>query len=174
MAETLGETEHLVWYDQRIASIRKAFDQRFWQGSFYSSDPKKFQDDRANCLAILSGLASEDKHQAIAEQVLIPNYYCSPHFEWMVEEALCRAGMHEAALKRMKDRYRGQVSREELTTLYEKLPNAGTYNHAWNAPNAVLSRYIAGIRPVKPGWVEFEVLPEMAHLGNKSRRSCPA
>lgn len=164
MAETLGETQDLGWYDRRIASIRKAFDQRFWRGDYYSSDPERFQDDRANCLAILSGLASGDKHRAIAEKVLIPNYYCSPHFEWMVEEALCRAGMHSAALKRMKDRYRGQVSRQEITTLYEMFPNGGTYNHAWNAPNAILSRYIAGIRPMKPGWSEFEVLPELVHL----------
>ncbi len=164
MAETLGETEDIGWYEQRIDSMRRSFDQRFWTGSFYSSNPKKFQDDRANCLAILSGLASEQKHDTIAKSVLIPNYYCSPHFEWMVEEALCRAGMPEAALKRMADRYREQVSREKLTTLYEKFPNGGTYNHAWNAPNAILSRYIAGIRPVKPGWKEFEVLPEMSHL----------
>ena len=164
MAETLGKTQDIAWYDDRIESMRESFDKKFWKGKFYSSNPKKFQDDRANCLTILSGLASAEKHEAIARNVLIPNYYCSPHFEWMVEEALCQAGMPEAALKRMKDRYKRQVSREGMSTLYEMFPNGGTYNHAWNAPNTILSKYIVGIAPTKSGWSEYQILPNMAHF----------
>lgn len=164
MARVLGEAEDVAWYERRIRSIAESFDREFWHGEYYSSDPLKFQDDRANSLAIVSELASKDKHQAIARSVLIPNYYCSPHFEWMVEESLCLAGMPDAALKRMKDRYQSQVERENMSTLYEMFPNGGTYNHAWNAPNTILSKYIAGVSPTKPGWREFHVLPAMAHL----------
>ncbi len=164
MAATLGLSEDIERYDASIASMSSAFETKGWTGTFYSSDPSQFQDDRANCLMILSGLAAPDRHALIAENVLKENHFCSPHFEWMVEEALCYAGMHEEALKRMKSRYAPQVAQQNMTTLSEMFPRGGSYNHAWNSPNVVLSKHIAGIAPTKPGWSEFQIVPNMAHL----------
>lgn len=164
IAEELGRSDDIGWFQDRIDSISNAYDNAFWTGKFYSSDPGKLQDDRANAMVVLAGLASKDKFDAIANNVLIKNYYCSPHFEWMVEEALCKMGLHDAALKRMKDRYKSQVARRSVSTLYEMFPNGGTYNHAWNAPNTILSKYIAGVRPTDPGWSRYEVVPNLAHL----------
>ena len=164
MALELGETGDVAWLDERIQTMKKGFNKEYWNGTYYTSKPGTLQDDRANALAILSGLAGRKKYASIVENVLIPNHFCSPHFEWMVEDAMCRAGCYEGALQRMKERYQSQVDREDMTTLYEKFPNGGSYNHAWNAPNTILSKCIAGIRPVQPGWSEFEVLPTMAHL----------
>jgi alpha-L-rhamnosidase len=161
MAMELGDNGDVAKYDKRIQDLDKGFNKTYWKGSFYSSNPKKFQDDRANSLAILAGLAGKEKQASIVKKVLIPNQFCSPHLEWMVGEALCRAGRHDAALKRMKERYQSQVEREGLSTLYEMFPNGGTYNHAWNAPNTILSKHIAGIAPTKPGWNEYQVLPNM-------------
>ncbi|KAA1259088.1 Bacterial alpha-L-rhamnosidase [Rubripirellula obstinata] len=166
MAMELGEKKDIVWYDERIESMDKAFNKAYWTGKYYSSRPGKLQDDRANCLTILSGLADEDKHDSIVENVLIPNQFCSPHFEWMVEEAMCYAGRYDAALTRMKERYQSQVDREGMSTLYEMFPNGGTYNHAWNAPNTILSKHIAGIEPTGIGWSEFQILPNMEHFAS--------
>ena len=164
MAEAVGNTSHVGWYDERIASIKSAYNKQLWTGKFYSSTPDEWQDDRANALAILSGLADADKSKTIVENVLIPNLYCSPHFEWMVEDAMCQAGFPREALARMKTRYQSQVDRTEITTLYENFPAGGTYNHAWNAPNAILSKRIAGIAPTKVGWSEFEVAPHLVDM----------
>ncbi len=164
MADVVDATKDIAWYKQRIQSMRRAFDKRYWTGKYYSSNPAKLADDRANCLTVLCGLASKDKFEPIVNHVLIPNHYCSPHFEWMVEEALCYAGRHDAALKRMKVRYKSQVERKEMSTLYEKFPHGGTYNHAWNAPNTILSKHVAGVLPTKPGWSEYQVLPNLVHL----------
>lgn len=68
-------------YDRRIASIKTAYNKPYWAGKFYSSKPDGFQDDRANALAIISGLADADKSKSVVENVLISNLYCSPHFE---------------------------------------------------------------------------------------------
>jgi len=86
--------------------------------------------------------------------------------EWIAEEALMIAGKYDKGLERMKQRYQQQVDRKWLTTLYEKfLPKLrGTYNHAWNAPNYVLSRYIAGIKATNVAWETFEVKPNLAHM----------
>ncbi|EMI51848.1 alpha-L-rhamnosidase [Rhodopirellula sallentina SM41] len=96
--------------------------------------------------------------------MLIPNQYCSPHFEWMVEDAMCQAGFYAEALQRMKQRYQSQVDNEWQTTLYEMFPKGGTYNHAWNAPNTILAKHIAGIRPTEPAWSEYQVEPQLQHL----------
>lgn len=164
MARTLGEDKDIAGYEKRIEGLEKGFRESYWKDGFYSSNPKKFQDDRANALAILTGLATEDQLDSIVERVLIPNHFCSPHFEWMVEEAMCVAGHHDASLERMKERYQSQVDRKDLTTLYEKFPRGGSYNHAWNAPNTILAKHIAGIHPTEAGWRTFEVMPNLEHL----------
>ncbi|PQJ76568.1 alpha-L-rhamnosidase-related protein [Polaribacter glomeratus] len=164
IAEELGEITQITWYTKRIKTIKESFDTAFWKDGFYSSDILKFKDDRANALAILSGLANPNNYNQIVKNVLIPNKFSSPHFEWMVEEAMCMAGNYEASLNRMKEQYQSQVNQKNLTTLYEMFPRGGSYNHAWNASNTVLSKHIAGIEPTKVGWSQFKVCPNMAHL----------
>ncbi len=75
------------------------------------------------------------------------------------------AGDHAAGLKRMRERYQSQFDDKKLTTLCEKFgEKRGTPNHAWNAPNYVLSRYIAGIAADEVAWKTYHVLPNLAHL----------
>lgn len=92
LAEVLGQSDHLAWYDTRINAMHAGFNRAYWTGAFYSSDPNKFKDDRANTVTLLAGLADSDKYDSICDTVLIPVWNSSPHIEWMVEEALCRAG----------------------------------------------------------------------------------
>lgn len=82
----------------------------------------------------------------------------------MVEDALCLTGHYNEALVRMKSRYQSQVGRTNMTTLYENFPKGGTYNHAWNAPNTILSKHIAGIAPDAVGWSRYHIFPNMSHL----------
>ena len=164
LAVLLGKNEDIAWYDTRIKSIKENFDKVYWKDAFYSSNPAKLKDDRANGIAILSGLADPRNYNSIIQNVLIPNRYSSPHFEWMVEEAMCVAGNYNAALARMKVQYQPQMENKKLTTLFEMFPKGGSYNHAWNAPNTILSKHIAGIQPLEPKWNKFEVMPNLAHL----------
>jgi len=80
-------------------------------------------------------------------------------------------GREEQALLRMHERYKDQIE-SGFSTLYEGFgrwwkgsfnPQA-SINHGWNSPNTILSKYIAGLRPTRPGWAEFEVLPKEAFL----------
>ena len=166
MADELGDAKTSAWASGRLAGMKSAFDDTYWTGNYYSSAPGTLQDDRANALAILSGLAGPERYESIVEHVLIPNHFCSPHFEWMVNLAMFDAGFPEAAIERMTTRYRGQIDREWLTTLYEKFPNGGSYNHAWNAPNAIIASRIAGIRPTVPGWKEFAITPVLLDINS--------
>jgi hypothetical protein len=40
----------------------------------------------------------------------------------------------------------------------------GTPNHAWNAPNYILSRYITGIKATEVAWASYEVCPTLANM----------
>ncbi|AUS06289.1 alpha-L-rhamnosidase C-terminal domain-containing protein [Pseudotamlana carrageenivorans] len=165
MAIALNETKHMAWYGNRINSIEQNFEKEYWQGGRYGSKNKPVE-ERVSALAVLSGLAKKEHYDILVDSVLLPVQKSSPHMEWIAEEAIMLTGQYDKGLKRMKQRYKEQVNRKWLTTLYEKyLPKLrGTYNHAWNAPNYVLSRYIAGIKATDVAWSSFEVKPNLAHM----------
>ncbi len=164
MALELNDSTNMSFYNSRIASIKASFQNEYWQDGFFSSNAAKFKDDRGNALAIIFGLAHQTQYRDIINNVLIPNHFASPHFEWMVYNAMAMGEGYEALLDRMKKRYSKQVDNLNLSTLAEYLPTGGTENHAWNAPSTVLSKYIAGISPTDVAWKSFEVLPNMAHM----------
>ena len=147
-----------------MKTMKPAFDKAYWKNGFYSTKPESLKDDRANAIAIVSGIAKPEYYNQIVDNVLIPNRFSSPHFEWIAEEAMCMAGRSKESLERMKDQYQSQVDKKDMTTLYEMFPNGGSYNHAWNAPNYVLSRYIAGISATDVAWKTYQVLPDLAHM----------
>ena len=165
MALALGKTKDIPWYNSRINSIQENFEKEYWQGNRYGSKNKLIE-ERVSALAIISGLAKKEHYNILVDSVLVPVKKSSPHMEWMAEEAIMITGQYDKGLLRMKDRYQEQVDRKWLTTLYEKyLPKLrGTYNHAWNAPNYVLSRYIAGIKAIDVAWTKYEVKPNLAHM----------
>ena len=164
MALELDDPTHLAFYDRRIDELKRAYQEHFWQDGFFSSKPETLKDDRANAIAILFGLAEPEQYQAIVDNVLVPNQFASPHFEWMVYQAMAKAGRYEDALARMKQRYAEQVDNPALSTLAEYLPSGGTENHAWNAPATFLSQHIAGIEPTSIGWKTYQIMPNLAHL----------
>lgn len=165
MALLLGKTSDISWYDARIVSIENNFNSTYWQGNHYGSSAST-NDDRANALAIVAGLAESSKYDAIVNNSLIPVRNASPHFEWIVEEAMCIAGKTDKALERMKIRYASQVNNPDRTTLdeYAGVNTGGTYNHAWNCPHTILSRHIAGIAADEVGWSKYHILPRLVHL----------
>ena len=164
MAEVLGKKEDIKWYTNRMEMMKPAFDKAYWKNGFYSTNAETLKDDRANAIAIVSGIAKPEYYNQIVDNVLIPNRFSSPHFEWIAEEAMCIAGRHKESLQRMKEQYQSQVDKKEMTTLYEMFPNGGSYNHAWNAPNTILSKHIAGILPTKVAWSEYEIMPNLVHI----------
>ncbi|QDT68731.1 Bacterial alpha-L-rhamnosidase [Planctomycetes bacterium MalM25] len=164
MATELGHSSDLTMYEERLEAISANFDKLYWNGKYYTSG--EFKDDRANALAILAGLARPSHYNSIMEEVLIPVRGASPHMEWIVEEAMVLAGAPEEALRRMRERYQSQIDNDERTTLDEYLGvrDGGTYNHAWNAPNYILSKYVAGLAPDSPGWESYHVFPRLLDL----------
>lgn len=174
MSKLSGNTKDIEWYQKRITSIETNFDKIFWKGNEYKSDTmwmdkpsiekgvKPIADERANAMAVIVGLATKDKYPKIAE-VLKNNINAGPYMEKYVDQALFIMGYPDAALDRLKKRYQVMVDLPQ-TTLYETFPKGGTMNHAWNAPNTLLSEFVAGIAPITPGFATYKVMPQLGRL----------
>ncbi len=169
MALVLNKNEDIAWFDGRMQSIEQAYENKYWRGQNYNTSGKTIE-ERVSSLAVLSGLAKESNYNTLVDEVLFPVRKSSPHMEWLAEEALMVLGQPEKALTRMKEVYNFQIVDNSLTTLYERFgygtETLGTKNHAWNAPNYILSRYITGIKATEVAWESYEVCPTLANLSS--------
>ena len=132
-----------------------------WTKKGYRSGDVLAPDDRANALAVLSGLAETDQYDVIAS-VLTKTKHASPYMEYYVLEALCQMERYDAAKRRMLQRYRSMIKGED-STLWERWTKlGGTKNHAWSGgPLVIMSKYFAGVRPLRAGYDEFLIRPQM-------------
>ena len=159
MAGLLGKDEDIRLIAERKATLAEGYKALWTESGFKSSDAKKC-DDRANALAVLAGLASEDQY-GIITQVLTTTQNSSPYMEYYVLEALCKMGEYEAARDRIKDRYKDMVN-EDYSTLWEFWNSwQGTMNHAWSGgPLVIMSKHFAGIAPLEAGYEKVKIAPQ--------------
>ncbi len=159
MAELLGKNEDIPFIAERKETISKGYKTLWTEEGFRSEDAKE-PDDRANALAVLSGLAEKEKYDTVTN-VLLTTKNSSPYMEYYVLEALCKMGEYEAARDRIKDRYEGMVN-EHYSTLWEFWNSwQGTMNHAWSGgPLVIMSKHFAGITPLEPGYKKVKIEPQ--------------
>ncbi len=159
MADILGKKADTDFITQRKDAIKTGYEALITENGFKSNDVKK-PDDRANALAVLSGLADKEQYTTIKE-VLTTTQNSSPYMEYYVLEALCKMGEYEAARDRIRDRYSDMVN-EDYSTLWEFWdPWRGTKNHAWSGgPLVIMSKYFAGITPLTAGYEKVKIDPQ--------------
>ncbi len=167
LAEASGKTQDIPGIEQKMGRLHQSFNTQFWNGSGYrSAEYTGTNDDRVQAMAVITGLASKEKYPHILK-IFQQELHASPMMENFVSEAMMQMGYDQAALERMKTRYKDQVESEH-TTLWEgwELAPDKTFNHAWGAGSLyLLPGYVAGIRPTEPGFRVFEVVPHMGNLG---------
>ncbi len=159
MARILGKNEDISFITERKETISKGY-QALWTEEGFKSDDAKNPDDRANALAVLSGLATKEQYATI-KNVLTTTKNSSPYMEYYVLEALCKMGEYELARDRIKDRYEGMVS-ADYSTLWEFWDAwRGTKNHAWSGgPLVIMSKHFAGITPLSAGYEKVKIDPQ--------------
>ena len=162
--ETAELLDDISRYNERIESIRNNYDRMFLKdGHYYNETADNKPDDRANALAVLSGLADRKQYDSIS-RILQSAENASPYMEKYVLDALCEMGYVDEAVARMKKRYREMVE-YEYSTLWEYWDRGGTLNHAWSGgPLITMSKYVAGIRPLDTAYSTFEIKPHMGGL----------
>ena len=176
-------------YGRRADRLRQKIQATFWSDGHQAylhaiedgqmnSQITKFP----NMFAILYGLADEQQQKQIMHSVMTnPDIdpITTPYMRFYELETLCRAGLHEQVLHEIRS-YWGGMLREGATTFWEKYnphetgtqhlsmygrPYGKSLCHAWGAsPLYLLGRYFLGVRPLKPGYEEYEVRPCLAGL----------
>ncbi|MBR4051132.1 MAG: alpha-L-rhamnosidase N-terminal domain-containing protein [Clostridia bacterium] len=161
MAQLLGKDEDISFITERKETIAKGY-KTLWTEEGFKSDDVRKPDDRANALAVLSGLAEKKQYDTIAN-VLTTTKNSSPYMEYYVLEALCKMEKYEVANNRIKDRYEGMMS-EDYSTLWEFWDSwRGTKNHAWSGgPLVIMSKHFAGITPLEAGYEKVKIEPQYA------------
>ncbi len=159
MAEVLGRDEDISFINQRKEAIARGY-KALWTEEGYKSKDARNPDDRANALAVLSGLAEKEQYATI-RNVLTTTKNSSPYMEYYVLEALCKIGEYEAAQDRIKERYEDMVN-EDYSTLWEFWDSwRGTMNHAWSGgPLVIMSKHFAGIAPLEAGYEKVKIDPQ--------------
>ena len=167
MAELTGNSKDIAFITERKAAIEAGYKELWTDDGFKSSDVKK-PDDRANALAVLSGLADKTQYATI-KNVLTTTQNSSPYMEYYVLEALCKMGEYDSAKARIKTRYEGMMS-EDYSTLWEFWDSwRGTKNHAWSGgPLVIMSKHFAGITPLKAGYEAVKIDPQYSISDNMS------
>ena len=174
IAQVTGHEADTPAIDAKLKNIQSTFDSQYWKDGYYMSSQVTTPDDRANAMAVNAGLADRSKWQAIYDNVLTKKTYASCFFDRWVFEALCTMGKQDYALLRMYERYKTMIPCS-FTTLWEHydrwwasridaFDDASSLNHGWNPPALILSKIIAGVAPVEPGWTTYQVMPKEAFL----------
>ena len=166
-ANMLGKKQDEAEILAILDKLQENFNARYWTGTCYKSPDYTGEiDDRAQALAVLTGMAGEDKYPALLE-ILKKNHYASPLVEMYVQEAMFKMGQGREALKRAKEQYSNMMSFKDETTVFEfwDYKGEGGTNHAWaSSMTVILARDVCGIRPTSPGFRTFEVAPQMSGL----------
>ena len=159
MAKIIGKDYDISFITERKATIEKGYKALWTEEGFKSGDTKK-PDDRANALAVLSGLADKEQYATIVN-VLTTTQNSSPYMEYYVLEALCKMGEYETAKDRIKDRYEDMMC-TDYSTLWEFWNSwSGTMNHAWSGgPLVIMSKHFAGITPLSAGYEKVKIDPQ--------------
>jgi len=176
-------------YDGLSTSLRSKLEPAFWNETKKAlvhnridGNQKEAVTRYANMFAVFFNYLSPEKQQIIKKSVLMNDSIMkitTPYMRFYELEALCAMGEQKAVMKEMKD-YWGGMLREGATTFWEKYnptdkgtQHLGMYGrpygkslcHAWGAsPIYLLGKYYLGIQPVKAGYSEYAITPNLGGL----------
>ena len=169
---TLKKVKELFWSEQHHAFLHAIEDGQM------NPQITKFP----NMFAILYDLVSEEEKQQMMKSVMLNKEIpaiTTPYMRFYELAALCEMGLQKEVLPEIKA-YWGGMLREGATSFWEKYnpeetgcqhlamygrPYGKSLCHAWGAsPVYLLGKYYLGVKPVKPGYAEYEVCPVLGGL----------
>lgn len=167
-AVMLDRTDDVKMIESIMTRLKDSYNRLYWTGNGYRSPSYKDRtDDRPQAMAVLSGIASEEKYPVISE-ILKTTDMASTYMEKYMVEALFVMGQSSAALDRMKRRM-ATIMDGRSSTLYEHWNWTNSSNHAWSGANIILlGQKVCGVAPLTPGFKTFSVRPQMGWLKRAS------
>ncbi len=188
-ADVLGDRGDAEKYGKLEASLRAKLLPTFWdekrQALVHNVENGKKSDQVnkfANMFAINLGFLDPATTDSVMKNVMLnPEVpaITTPYMRFYELESLCARGMQDKVLGEMKD-YWGGMLKEGATSFWEKYnpgdkgtehlamygrPYGKSLCHAWGAsPIYLIGKYYLGVKPVKPGYKEFSITPDLGGL----------
>lgn len=163
-----GEADDAAAYEEMMASLKETYQNTYWTDDGFWSGETDTPDERANAIAVLSGIADKSQYDTISH-VFETSFQCTPFLEYFVETACIQIGRADLAQMRMKTQYADMITgadADKTSTLWEYWTyGQGTSNHAWSGgPLVLMSRDFAGIAPLTAGYETYQIKPMLGEL----------
>ncbi|GEN94426.1 alpha-L-rhamnosidase-related protein [Pediococcus ethanolidurans] len=176
-------------YTRRYKKLRKSIDTFYWNPQKHAYiDSYESGKDRvsrhANIFAILFDYADKKRTTEILQYVLLNPKIApinTPYFKFWELEAFAKIGYYKKVLDTIKSYWGGMLD-NGATTFWEYFdpnergtPRYAMYGdkygkslcHAWgSSPLYLIGRYLIGLKPTHPGYVTFELKPQLSLLGD--------
>ena len=165
----LNKTRDSKYFSNVLKKLEKGINDNFYvKGKGYKSRNFEGFDKRANSIIILADIADEQDYGAISDILINEGDENTPFWEKYILEALYKMNMSEKAEKRIMQKYGEMVNKKEdySSTLWEYFEKGkGSKNHAWSGcPIIIIQKYIAGIKPLEPGFKKIKIEPNFGSL----------
>ncbi|KAF3225941.1 hypothetical protein TWF191_004971 [Orbilia oligospora] len=175
VAKAAGRIGDALLFKSRAKAVYNAFNAAFFdrtRGIYIDGEGSTHASLHANMFPLAFDLVPRGYQSQVADFVQSRGMGCSVYAAQYLLEALYKAGRDEYALELMtshSDRSWWHMIELGSTMTLEAWdvkykPNL-TWNHAWGAaPANIISRYILGVRPLKPGFEKILIAPQPGSL----------
>lgn len=174
-AQILGKTEDAAFFASRIETVRKSFQQVFFdekRGVYRDGETTDHASLHGNMFPLAFGLVPEEHRKSVTEFVESRGMRCSVYGAQFLLDAVYNGenGAYGLDLLRSRDvrswynmiRAGSTISLEAWDDRYK--PNQD-WNHAWGAaPANIIPRKLAGVEPIAPGCSRLRIHPQPANL----------
>ena len=178
IAKFLGKTADMDRYSALAAEMKIAFNEQLFdteQGLYRDNINSNHCSFHATMFALCFDLVPEERVQHCLDFIIDQGMVCSLFAAQFYLEALCKHDRSDVAIKLITSTGTNSWLKmiEDGATITTEIwdPTQNDYGyccswaHPWGAsPANIISRYIFGLRPTKPGWKEFCFEPQPGNL----------
>lgn len=181
LSDAMGDERGLKWR-QRAAQVHTAFNERLWsekEEAYLDTYDTSYIPQEGNAMAVLYGLADEDKTKKILETLKRENWTeygsgilskevvhsmggkaaSSPLMVTLEVEARFQSGDSEGGMELMR-RFWGYMLERKVGTFWEYTPEVLGRCHGWGGGcTYLIGACIMGIRPAEPGYQKLHFEP---------------
>ncbi len=175
IAAALGKADDAEFFAKRAVKVRESYNRAFFRretGLYVDGEGTAHSSLHANAAALAFGLVPAECKDGVADFLASKGMACSVYFSQYLLEALFESGRVEDAIRLMSSggerswlgmMEQGSTITMEAWSLGVK-PNQD-WNHAWGTPPLnIISRYVLGIKPLRPGFSEVSMSPQIGKL----------
>lgn len=175
LAHAVNKESDARRFKTKAKSVYESFNRVFFdkaRGIYTDGEGSAHSSLHANMFPLAFGLVPDERKAKVADFVQSRGMACSVYGSQYLLEALFAAGRSDAAIELMSAKTKRSWSHmieAGSTMTWEawdaEFKNNLTWNHAWgSAPANILSRFVLGVRPVKPGYSEMLIAPQLGTL----------